>query len=59
MFLSKYKNIGKTITSSAIVELLGFTLDKNVSFKQYVKNICHKANNIAKAFFRIKKIRKY
>ena len=45
MFLSKYKNIGKTTTSSAIVELLGFTLDKNDSFKQYVRNICHKANN--------------
>ena len=64
MFLSKYKNIkknmsfdGKTIKSSDTVELFGITLDKNVSFKRHIQNICHKANK-TKALFRIKKIPK-
>ena len=62
MFLSKYKNIeknmsfdGKTIKSSATVELLGITLDKNINFKQHMQNICRKANNKTKALLLITK----
>ena len=43
---------GKTIKSPDIVELLGVTLDKNISFKRHMQNICHKANNKMKALFR-------
>ena len=59
MFLSKYKKIErkmsfdeKTIKASDTVELLGITLDKNINFNQ---NVCHKANNIIKALFRVRK----
>ena len=55
MFLSKYKNIGKTIKSSDTVELLGITLDKNINFKRDMQNICHKANHKTKALFGIRK----
>ena len=62
MFLSKYKNIeknmsfhGKTIKSSDTVELLGIILDKNISFKRHIQNICRKANNKTKALLRIRK----
>ena len=62
MFLSKYKNIekslssgGKTIKSSDTVELLGITQDKDINFKGHVQNICHKANNKTKTLFRIRK----
>ena len=58
-FLSKYKNIekniffdGKTIKASDTVELLGINLD---NFKRHIQSICHKANNKAKALFRIRK----
>ena len=40
---------GKTITSSDTVELLQIALDKNISFKRHMQNICHKANNNTKA----------
>ena len=46
---------GKSIKSSDTVELLGITLDKNISFKRHIQNICHKANNKTKALFRIRK----
>ena len=62
LFLSKYKNIEnnmsfdeKTIKSSDAVELLGITLDKNISFKRHMQNICHKANNKTKALLHIRK----
>ena len=37
--------VGKAIKSSSTVELLGITLDKNLSFKSHIENICCKANN--------------
>ena len=43
---------GKTIKSPDIVKLLGVTLEKNISFKRHMQNICHKANNKTKALFR-------
>ena len=43
---------GKTFKSPDTVDLLGVTLDKNISFKRYMQNICHKANNKTKALFR-------
>ena len=46
---------GKTIKSSATVELLGITLDKNINFKQHMQNIRRKANNKTKALLRITK----
>ena len=45
----------KTIKSSDAVELLGITLDKNISFKRHMQNICHKANNKTKALLHIRK----
>ena len=46
---------GKTIKSSDTVELLGITLDKNISFKRHIQNICRKANTKTKALLRIRK----
>ena len=46
---------GKTITSSDTVELLESTIDKSIDFKQYIQNICHKANNERKVLFHIRK----
>ena len=48
----------KTITSSDTVQLLGITLDTNYNFKLHIQNICHKANNKAKALFRIRTLNK-
>ena len=45
--------VGKQIKSSSTVELLGITLDKNLNLKSHIKNICCRANNKIKAFFRI------
>ena len=46
---------GENITSLDTVELLGITLNKKINFKRHITNICHKANNKAKALFRIRK----
>ena len=61
MFLSKYKKIeknmsfdGTIIKSSDTVELLGITLDKNISFKRHIQNICRKANNKTKTLLGIR-----
>ena len=61
VFHSKYKNTeksmsfdGKAIKSSDTVELLGMTLDKNINFKLYIRNICHKVNDKTKALFHIR-----
>ena len=63
MFLSKYKSLEKgmifdvnTIKSSDTFKLLGIPLDRNTNFKRHRKNICCKANNKAKALFRIRKL---
>ena len=57
-FLARNKSIekemslvGKAIKSSNIFELLGITLDKNLSFKIHIKNIFLKAINKIKALF--------
>ena len=62
MFLSTYRNIeknmsfdGKTIKSSDTVEPLEITLGKNINFKRYIQNNCHKVNNKTKALLRIRK----
>ena len=49
---------GKSITSSDTVGLLGITIDKNINLKWHIQNICHKANNRTKAFFRMRKFLK-
>ena len=41
----------KTIRSSDAVELLGITLEKRISFKQHIQNVCHKPNKKTKALF--------
>ena len=46
---------GKTIKSSDTVELLGITLDKNITFKRHIQNVCRKANNKTKTLLRIRK----
>ena len=46
---------GENITSLDTVELLRITLNKKINFKRHITNICHKANNKAKALFRIRK----
>ena len=60
MFLARNKCIekemsfvAKAIKSSNTVELLGITLEKNLSFKSHIENICCKVNNKLKALFRI------
>ena len=45
---------GKTIKSSDTVEPLEITQDKNINFKRYIQNICHKVNK-TKALLRIRK----
>ena len=46
---------GQTTKSSDTVELLRFTLDKNINFKRDVQNISRKANNKTKALLPIRK----
>ena len=60
-FLARNKSIekemslvGKAIKSSNIFELLGITLDKNLSFKIHIKNFFLKAINKIKALFWIR-----
>ena len=67
--LSKYKRIEKktcllvkkTMKSPDTPELLGITPDITINFKRHMQNVtkkitpCHKENNKAKAFFRIRK----
>ena len=58
MFLSKQKNLeksmifdGNIIKSSNTVELLGISLNRNISFKRHVEKICCKANTKTKSLF--------
>ena len=46
--------IGKAIKSSSTADLRGITLDKNLSFKTHIENICCKTNSKTKAPFRIR-----
>ena len=59
--LAKNKNIGKemsfagkTIRYSSKVELLGVALDRYISFKIHIGNICCNANNKIRALFRVR-----
>ena len=45
--------------SSCESDLPGITLDENINFTRHIQNICHKANNKIKAFFRIRKFLNY
>ena len=49
--VKKISSVGKEIKSSSTVELLGVTIDKNLNFKNHIRNICRKANNKIKAPF--------